>query len=147
MAVGDPIRNDPRFEKLAASPALKATDKQGEVSARKRRSHSDGVRLNSTFGLSSTDAPKARDSVPRNFWNRVVGARIRPKPERAMQAVPLGRLAPGKSETPPCKSGQLEKDLGLEVSSARHAARLIIFEFMRSFFVGPSAPVVHLLDL
>jgi hypothetical protein len=27
MAVGDPLRNDPRFEKLAASPAPKATDK------------------------------------------------------------------------------------------------------------------------
>src|SRR5438477_11758328 len=43
-------------------------------------------------------------------------------------------LPPGKPGTPPCKSGQLEKDLGLEVSSARHAARLIIFEIMRSFF-------------
>src|SRR5437899_1888488 len=49
--------------------------------------------------------------------------------------------------TPPCKSGQLEKDLGLEVSSARHAARLIIFKIMRSFFVGGSALVAHLLDL
>jgi hypothetical protein len=49
-----------------------------------------------------------------------------------MQAVRLGRLPPGKSGTPLCKSGQLEKELGLEVSSARHAARLIIFEFMRS---------------
>src|SRR4029077_12885257 len=43
---------------------------------------------------------------------------------------------PGKSGTSPCKSGQLEKDLELEVSSARHAAPLIIFEIMRSFFVG-----------
>src|SRR5439155_8487148 len=43
-------------------------------------------------------------------------------------------LPPGKPGTPPCKSGQLEKDLGLEVSSARHAARLIISEIMRSFF-------------
>jgi hypothetical protein len=33
-------------------------------------------------------------------------------------------------------SGQLEKDLGLEASSARQAARLIIFESMRSFFLG-----------
>ena len=56
-------------------------------------------------------------------------------------------LSSAKSETPPCKSGQLEKDLGLEVSSARHAARLIIFEFMRSFFVGSGAPVADLLDL
>ena len=39
-------------------------------------------------------------------------------------------LSPGKSGTPPCKSGQLEKDLELEVSSVRHAARLIIFEIM-----------------
>ena len=56
-------------------------------------------------------------------------------------------LSWSKSGTPPCKSGQLEKDLGLEVSSARQAARLIIFEFMRSFFVGSSALVGHLLDL
>ena len=42
----------------------------------------------------------------------------------------------GKSGTPPCKSGQFEKDLGLEASSVRHAARLIIFEIMRSFFLG-----------
>jgi hypothetical protein len=48
-----------------------------------------------------------------------------------MRAVPSRRLPPGKRGTPPCKSGQLEKDLGLEVSSARHAARLIIFEIMR----------------
>jgi hypothetical protein len=27
MAVGDPLRNNPRFEELAASPAPKATDK------------------------------------------------------------------------------------------------------------------------
>jgi hypothetical protein len=27
MAVGDPLRNDPRFEKLAAWPAPKTTDK------------------------------------------------------------------------------------------------------------------------
>jgi hypothetical protein len=40
-------------------------------------------------------------------------------------------LSSGKSETPPCKSGQLEKDLGLQASSLRHAARLIIFKIMR----------------
>ena len=51
-------------------------------------------------------------------------------------------LSSGKSGTPPCKSGQLEKDLGLEVSSARHAARLMIFNIMRSFFVGSSASVL-----
>ena len=39
-------------------------------------------------------------------------------------------LSSGKSGTPPCKSGQLEKDFGLEASSLRHAARLIIFEIM-----------------
>jgi hypothetical protein len=39
-------------------------------------------------------------------------------------------LSSGKSGTPPCKSGQLEKELGLEASSLRHAARLIIFEIM-----------------
>jgi hypothetical protein len=64
-----------------------------------------------------------------------------------MQAVPLGRLPPGKAATPPCRSGQLEKDLGLEVSSARQAAGLIIVEFIGSFFVSSSAPVAHLLDL
>ena len=50
-------------------------------------------------------------------------------------------LSRGKPGTPPCKSGQLEKDLGLEASSLRHAARLMIFEIMRSFLVGSSAPV------
>src|SRR5438874_2693290 len=49
----------------------------------------------------------------------------------------------GKRGTPPCKSGQLKKDLGLEVHSAGDAARLIIFEIMRSFFVGSSASVPH----
>ena len=39
-------------------------------------------------------------------------------------------LSSGKSATPPCKSEQLKKDLGLEASSLRHAARLIIFEIM-----------------
>src|SRR5437773_9504090 len=49
-------------------------------------------------------------------------------------------IFPAKPE-PPCKSGQLKKDLGLEMSSARHAARLIISEFIRSFVVGSNAPV------
>ena len=39
-------------------------------------------------------------------------------------------LSPGKPGTPPCKSGQLEKDLELEASSVRQASRLIIFEIM-----------------
>jgi hypothetical protein len=39
-------------------------------------------------------------------------------------------LSPGKPGASPCKSGQLKKDLELEASSARHAARLIIFEIM-----------------
>ena len=55
-----------------------------------------------------------------------------------MQAFPFGQVTPGKSETPPCKSGQLEKDLGLEVSSAKQAARLIIFDVIKFFFVGSS---------
>ena len=66
-----------------------------------------------------------------------------------MQASPFGRVTPGKSGTPPCKSGQLEKDLGLEVSSARQAA-LIIFEVIKFFFVGfkcsnhsPSGVAIH----
>src|SRR5438477_12430430 len=50
------------------------------------------------------------------------------------RAGPIQILPPGKPGTPPCKSGQLEKELGLEASSARHAARLIISEIMRSFF-------------
>ena len=45
-------------------------------------------------------------------------------------------LSPGKPGTPACKSGQLENDLGLEVRSARHAARLVMFEVMKFFFVG-----------
>jgi hypothetical protein len=53
-----------------------------------------------------------------------------------MQGFPFGGVTPGKSGTPPCKSGQLEKDLGLEVSSARQAVRLIIFEVIKFFSVG-----------
>jgi hypothetical protein len=64
-----------------------------------------------------------------------------------MQAFPFGRVTPGKSGTPVCKSGQLEKDLGLEVSSAKQAARLIIFDVIKFFFVGSSAPITHLPDL
>jgi len=47
-------------------------------------------------------------------------------------------LSPGKPGTPPCKSGQLEKDLELEVSSVRHAARLIILEIMIWIELKPS---------
>src|SRR6266511_6446123 len=47
-------------------------------------------------------------------------------------------LSPDKPGTPPCKSGQLENDLGLEVSSVRHAARLIIFEIMIWIELKPS---------
>lgn len=64
-----------------------------------------------------------------------------------MQAVPPGRLPPGKSGTPPWKSGQLQKDLGLEASSLRHAARLIIFEIMRSFFLGSKEQAIELAAL
>ena len=53
----------------------------------------------------------------------------------------------GKSGTPPCKSGQFEKDLGLEASSLRHAARLIIFEIMRSFFLGSKEQATKLAAL
>jgi hypothetical protein len=51
------------------------------------------------------------------------------------------RTRPSDEPEPPCKSGQLKKDLGLEVSSARHAARLVIFEFIRSSCIGSIAPV------
>src|SRR5947207_15846351 len=51
------------------------------------------------------------------------------------------RKLPSGKPGPPCKSGQLKKDLGLEVSSARHAARLVIFEIMRSFLFVQIAPV------
>src|SRR2546422_10665526 len=64
-----------------------------------------------------------------------------------MQAFPFGRVTPGKSGTPPCKSGQLEKDLGLEASSLRHAARLIILEIMRSFFLGSKEQATKLAAL
>jgi hypothetical protein len=53
-----------------------------------------------------------------------------------MPAVPRGRLPSARCGTPPCKSGQLKKDLGLEASSSRHAARLVIVEIMRFFFVA-----------
>ena len=56
----------------------------------------------------------------------------------------LFRANPG---TPPCKSGQLEKDLGLEASSARQAARLIIFQIMRSFFPGSKEQATKLAAL
>ena len=46
MAVGDPLRNNPRSEKLAASTAPESGGWIGfEVSARKRSQKSDGVRL------------------------------------------------------------------------------------------------------
>jgi hypothetical protein len=64
-----------------------------------------------------------------------------------MQAFPFGRLTPGKSGTPPCKSGQLEKDLGLEASSLRQSALLIIFEIMRFFFVGSKGQATKLAAL
>jgi hypothetical protein len=57
-----------------------------------------------------------------------------------MQAVPLGPLPPGKS-------GQWEKNLGLEASSLRHAARRIIFEIMRSFFLGSKEQATKLAAL
>src|SRR6266404_448979 len=56
-------------------------------------------------------------------------------------------LSSDKSGTPPCKSGQLEKDLGLEASSLRHAARLIIFEIMRSFSLGSKEQATKLAAL
>src|SRR5207237_8370754 len=56
-------------------------------------------------------------------------------------------LSSGRSGTPPCKSGQFEKDLGLEASSLRHAARLIIFDIMRSFFLGSKGQATKLAAL
>jgi len=41
----------------------------------------------------------------------------------------------------------LEKDLGLEASSLRHAARLIIFEIMRSFSLGSKEQATKLAAL
>ena len=59
-------------------------------------------------------------------------------------------LSSGKPGTPPCKSGQLEKDLELEVSSLRHAARLIIFEIMiwieLSHLVASRSPLIVRVD-
>src|SRR5260370_30676309 len=57
---------------------------------------------------------------------------------RAARAGFIKILSPGKPGTAPCKSGQLEKDLELEVSSFRHATRLIIFECVMRFEVKPS---------
>ena len=62
---------------------------------------------------------KARNSVQKLLESSCWRALIRPKLDRVMQAVPFGRLPPGKSGTPPWKSGQLKKDLGLEVNSAQ----------------------------
>ena len=56
-------------------------------------------------------------------------------------------LSSGRSGTPPCKSGQLEKDLGLEASSLRQSALLIIFEIMRFFFVGSKEQATKLAAL
>src|SRR5204862_2129801 len=83
--------------------------------------------LAKTFGVRSLgrgDALRPLDLTPFLF-PRLLGGSISPD-----RKLPSGK--PG----PPCKSGQLKKDLGLEMSSARHAALLIIFEFIRSFFVG-----------
>ncbi len=60
---------------------------------------------------------------------------------------PGGRKRGIRSGTPPCKSGQLEKDFGLEASSLTHAARLIIFEIMRSFFLGSKEQATKLAAL
>src|SRR5260370_40455526 len=65
-----------RFEMIRASRNSQPRPRRKRRIKGKRQktsSQSDGVRLNSTFGSPSTDAPKARNSVPRNFWNRVVG--------------------------------------------------------------------------
>ena len=48
-------------------------------------------------------------------------------------------LSSANSGKPPCKSGQLEKDLGLDASSLRHAAWAIIFEIMISFSLVQAA--------
>ena len=82
-------------------------------------------------------APKARNSVPRNVWNRVVGVHEfdRSLTERCKPFL-LGDYLRASPEHHRASLDQLEKDLGLEVSSARQAARLIIFEIIRSFFVG-----------
>jgi hypothetical protein len=53
----------------------------------------------------------------------------------ARRHTPYRFYSEASPEQPPCKSGQLEKDLGLQASSLRHAARLIIFKIMRSFFL------------
>src|SRR5437773_6132294 len=88
--------------------------------------------LAKTFGVRSLgrgDALRPLDLTPFLF-PRLLGGSISPD-----RKLPSGK--PG----PPCKSGQLKKDLGLEVSSARHAARLVIFEIMRSFLFVQIAPV------
>src|SRR5439155_26670783 len=74
----------------------------------------------------------SRDSL----WSRSLHC-ISAAPSSALQAARSQLPSPPSDEPePPCKSGQLKKDLGLEVSSARHAARLEISEVMKFFFVG-----------
>jgi len=51
------------------------------------------------------------------------------------------RKLPSAKPEPPCISGQLKKDLGLEVTSARHAARLVIFAIIKFLFFGSITPV------
>jgi hypothetical protein len=71
-----------------------------------------------------------------------VVSRLLPAPPSKLQAARSQLPSPPSDEPePPCKSGQLKKDLGLEVSSARHAARLVIFEIMRAFSLVQIAPV------
>src|SRR6266446_8835612 len=77
--------------------------------------------LAKTFGVRSLDLTPF-------LFPRLLGGSISPD-----RKLPSGK--PG----PPCKSGQLKKDLGLEVSSARHAARLEISEVMKFFFVSSNS--------
>src|SRR5439155_8598302 len=63
---------------------------------------------------------------------RSIVSRLLPAPPSKLQAARSPLPSPPSDEPePPCKSGQLKKDLGLEVSSARHAARLEISEVIK----------------
>jgi hypothetical protein len=61
-------------------------------------------------------------------------------PAKSRSRISPDRKLPSGEPEPPCKSGQLKKDLGLEMSSTRHAARLVTLEVMRFFFVCRSSP-------
>ena len=111
--------------------------------------HHQVVHLKAKFAANATDEAWMLDLAKEQNWVIVSGdLRIRKNPHEiaawrsaghttftSLSAGSRSGIFPAKPE-PPCKSGQLKKDLGLEMSSARHAARLEISEVMKFLFVG-----------